>query len=77
MPSAIREPDIFAAPPKTDFSFSEPDTKNTTSEPDCAKNAAALEIITLPVIPILEPPLLDPEILLVIIAIDYAPNFMY
>jgi hypothetical protein len=76
LPSVDNEPDILAAPPNTVFSLSDPDTKKTVSAPVCGKDSA-FEIITLPVIAILEPPLLDPEILFVITAMDYAPNFMY
>ena len=69
LPSVDKDPDILAAPPKTDFAVSDPDTKKTASEPAMGKAACgALPITTLPVIPIFELLLSDPDMLLVISA---------
>jgi hypothetical protein len=77
-PSVDNDPEIFAPPPKTDLEVSEPDTKKTVSDPRLGNCASGeLEMITLPVIPILEPSLLDPETLLVIRAMRITSSYIF
>jgi hypothetical protein len=65
-PYTSKVPETTAVPPKTDLDASDPETKNTASVPAVGNLASgALPIITLPVIPILEELLADPDILFV------------
>ena len=62
----IRDPETTAVPPKTDLDASEPETKNTVSVPAVGNlPSGALPMITLPVIPILEELLAEPDMLFV------------
>jgi hypothetical protein len=64
-------PETTVVPPKTDLSVLDPETKNVTSLPGRGGKIGpgALPMITLPVIPILEELLADPDMLFVTKAI--------